>query len=176
MPSLPIVEHFQLYYEDLSGAPGCLFRCKRTHQRARVFLGGTSDSHPGQWGTDSRRWPTNGPLFRPHRKAHAPQRSDLTVQGYARLSYRQADTLWKLYTPGWTLQQFRHTAISVRANAYTDVDLKCFSGHRSPHSLERYSAENRKAAKRKDPRVGAPRQASTDSAPRDNLGRSHSYP
>lgn len=71
------------------------------------------------------------------------------MQGYARLPYRQADTLWKLYTPGWTLQQLRHTAISGRANAYTDVDLKRFSDHRSSHSLERYSAENRKAAKRK---------------------------
>jgi hypothetical protein len=32
---------------------------------------------------------------------------------------------------------------------YMEVDLKCFSGHRSLHSLERYLAENREAAKRK---------------------------
>jgi hypothetical protein len=35
------------------------------------------------------------------------------------------------------------------ADAYTDVDLKRFSGHRSLRSLERYIAESREAAKRK---------------------------
>jgi integrase len=76
--------------------------------------------------------------------------ADLTPDGYARLSYRQADTLWKKYTPGWDLHQLRHTAISVRAaHDYTEVDLKRFSGHTSLRSLERYIADNREAAKRK---------------------------
>jgi integrase/recombinase XerC len=98
----------------------------------------------------TRGSPRSGPLFVTHRKARLPRRADLTPEGYARLSYRQADTLWKKYTPGWDLHQLRHTAISVRAaHDYTEVDLKRFSGHTSLRSLERYIADNREAAKRK---------------------------
>jgi integrase len=92
--------------------------------------------------------PTSGPLFITHRKARASRASALTPDGYARLSYRQAEIRWKCYAPGWTLHQLRHTAISARAaKAYTDVDLKRFSGHRSARSLERYRAEIRATAK-----------------------------
>ena len=63
----------------------------------------------------TRGYPTSGPLFVTHRKARLPRRADLTADGYARLSYRQADTLWKGYTPDWDLHQLRHPAISVRA-------------------------------------------------------------
>jgi site-specific recombinase XerD len=98
----------------------------------------------------TRGSPRSGPLFVTHRKARLPRRADLTPDGYARLSYRQADTLWKKYTPDWDLHQLRHTAISVRAaHDYTEVDLKRFSGHTSLRSLERYIADNREAAKRK---------------------------
>jgi site-specific recombinase XerD len=94
--------------------------------------------------------PATGPLFVTQRKARLPRRADLTPDGYARLSYRQADTLWKKYTPDWDLHQLRHTAISVRAaHEYTEIDLKRFSGHTSLRSLERYIADNREAAKRK---------------------------
>jgi integrase len=98
----------------------------------------------------ARGYPTSGPLFVTHRKARLPRRADLTSDGYARLSYRQADTLWKRYTPDWDLHQLRHTAISLRsAHDYTEVDLKRFSGHSSLRSLERYIADNREAAKHK---------------------------
>lgn len=98
----------------------------------------------------TRGSPRSGPLFITHREARFPRRADLTPDGYARLSYRQVDTLWKKYTPGWDLHQLRHTAISVRAaHDYTEVDLKRFSGHTSLRSLERYIADNREAAKRK---------------------------
>jgi integrase len=98
----------------------------------------------------ARGGPTSGPLFVTQRKARLPRRADLTPDGYARLSYRQTDTLWKHYTPGWDLHQLRHTAISGRAaHDYTEVDLKRFSGHTSLRSLERYIADNREAAKRK---------------------------
>lgn len=98
----------------------------------------------------TRGYPTSGPLFVTHRKARLPRRTDLTADGYARLSYRQADTLWKGYTPDWDLHQLRHTAISERAaHDYTEADLKRFSGHTSLRSLERYIADNREAAKRK---------------------------
>jgi len=98
----------------------------------------------------TRGSPTSGLLFVTHRKARLPRRADLTADGYARLSYRQADTLWKAYTPEWDLHQLRHTAISVRAaHGYTEIDLKRFSGHTSLRSLERYIADNREVAKRK---------------------------
>ncbi len=98
----------------------------------------------------TRGHPTLGPLFVTHRKARLPRRADLDADGYARLSYRQADTFWKAYTPNWDLHQLRHTAISLRAaHNYTEVDLKRFSGHSSLRSLERYIADNREAAKRK---------------------------
>ena len=97
-----------------------------------------------------RGQPTLGPLFITARKARLPRRADLTADGYARLSYRQADTLWKKYTPAWDLHQLRHTAISVRAaHGYSEVELKRFSGHLSLRSLEVYIAHNREAAKRK---------------------------
>ena len=98
----------------------------------------------------TRGYPMSGPLFVTHRKARFPRRADLDADGYARLSYRQADTLWKGYTPDWDLHQLRHTAISLRAaHDYTEADLKRFSGHTSLRSLERYIADNREAAKRK---------------------------
>jgi integrase len=94
--------------------------------------------------------PTVGPLFITARRARSPRRADLTADGYARLSYRQADTRWKQYTPGWDLHQLRHTAISARAaQGYSEVELKRFSGHQSLRSLEVYIADNREAAKRK---------------------------
>ncbi len=94
--------------------------------------------------------PAHGPLFVTALKARNPRHADLTAEGYARLSYRQADTLWKGYTPGWDLHQLRHTAISARAaKGYTEVELKRFSGHNSLRSLEVYIAHNRGAAKRK---------------------------
>ena len=97
-----------------------------------------------------RGQPTLGPLFITARKARSPRHADLTADGYARLSYRQADTLWKKYTPAWDLHQLRHTAISARAaHGYSEVELKRFSGHLSLRSLEVYIAHNREAAKRK---------------------------
>src|SRR5258708_8151417 len=98
----------------------------------------------------TRGYPTSGPLFVTYRKARLPRRADLTSDGYARISYRQADTLWKGYTPNWDLHQLRHTAISVRAaHDYTEADLKRFSGHTSLRTPERYITDNREAAKRK---------------------------
>ncbi len=94
--------------------------------------------------------PAHGPLFITARKARNPRHADLTAEGHARLSYRQADTLWKGYTPGWDLHQLRHTAITARAaKGYTEVELKRFSGHTSLRSLEVYIAHNREAAKHK---------------------------
>ena len=94
--------------------------------------------------------PTVGALFVTTRRARSPRRADLTAGGNARLSYRQADTLWKKYTPAGDLHQLRHTAITARAaHGYSEIELKRFSGHLSLRSLEVYIAHNREAAKRK---------------------------
>ena len=70
-----------------------------------------------------RSEPTVGALFITARKAWSPCRADLTADGYARLSYRQVDTLWTRYTPAWDLLQLRHTAISARAaHGYSEVE------------------------------------------------------
>jgi hypothetical protein len=102
--------------------------------------------------------PSVGALFITARKARSPRRADLTADGHARLSYRQADTLWKAYAPGWDLLQLRHTAISARAaQGYTEVELKRFSGQQSLRSLEVYIAHNRAAstAAQRSPSDGA---------------------
>jgi len=62
-----------------------------------------------------RGQPAHGPLFITSRKARNPRHADLTAEGHARLSYRQTDTLWKGYTPGWDLHQLWHAAITARA-------------------------------------------------------------
>jgi len=85
--------------------------------------------------------PTVVPLFITARKARSPRRADLTADGYTRLSYRQADTLWKKYTPSWDLHRLRLTAISARAaHGYSEIELKRFSGHLSLRSLEPWCA------------------------------------
>jgi len=76
-----------------------------------------------------RGQPTLEALFITARKARWPRRADLTADGYARLSYRQADTLWKKYTPAWDMHQLRHTAISARAaHGYSEIELSASAG------------------------------------------------
>ena len=90
----------------------------------------------------------SGPLFVPHRKARRPRRADLTPDGYARLSYRQADTPVEAIHTG--LGSGTNSAIprsaSRAAHDYTEVDLKSLNGHTSLRSLERYIADTREAA------------------------------
>ena len=53
--------------------------------------------------------PAHGPLFVTGRRARHPRRADLTLEGYARLSYRQADTLYPCppSTGGWRVSWVR---------------------------------------------------------------------
>jgi integrase len=87
-----------------------------------------------------RGTPTIGPLFVTMRKARSPRRADVTADGHARLSYRQADTLWKKYTPGWICISFatRRSAheprraitrsnSNVSADIYRCAALRCTS-------------------------------------------------
>jgi integrase len=135
--------------EDIDWTERCVhIHGKGDRPREMFFsrrVGGYLDTYIKERGA-----PAHGPLFVTARRARNPRRADLTAEGYARLSYRQADVRWKRYTPGWGLHQLRHTAISDRAaKGYTEVELKRFSGHTSLRSLEVYITHNREAAKRK---------------------------
>ncbi len=102
----------------------------------------------------SRGEPSTGPLFITRRKARSPRRADRTAEGHARLSYRQADTLWKGYAPGWDLHQLRHTAIRpvssngtesrdkglVRAAIIPACAAMLSSLHQRPHRSARHIA------------------------------------
>jgi len=99
---------------------------------------------------EERGRPASGPLFVTKRRAKFPMHQEVTADGYARLSYRQADTLWKQYAGDLSIHQLRHTAISERAaRGWTEFELKQFSGHSSVRTLEGYITANREAQKRK---------------------------
>ncbi len=72
--------------------------------------------------------------------ARAPATADLCpVTGRARLSYRRAEELL-VSQMGWTLHQFRHSALTHLAEA--DVQLPLLmakSRHRSLRTLQRYA-------------------------------------
>lgn len=76
----------------------------------------------------TREYATSGPLFVTHRKTRLPRRADLENEGYAALSYWQANTLWKGYTPDWGLHQLHHTANNLHTTQdYTEADLNALA-------------------------------------------------
>lgn len=84
---------------------------------------------------------TSGPVFLSARRPTRPMPTvdvDPTT-GRARLSYRQAEHLWKAASYGATLHQLRHSALTHLAEAGVDAALlKAKSRHASIRSLERY--------------------------------------
>ena len=79
---------------------------------------------------------------------------DLDEHGRARLSYSQAEDLWKQWTAALlgeakTLHQLRHSALTHDAEDGWDVTmLKTKSGHTSLRSLERYARPSTEALAR----------------------------
>jgi integrase len=135
----------------------------RPNKRARVRRkGGAQDWIVWQSGT-ARLLPrllqgrTSGPLFVTDRKARvALPLSDLDEHGHARLSYRQAEDLFKEASGGATLHQLRHSALTHEAEDGTSTPmLMAMSGHRSVRSLARYARPSAEALQRhreaKDP-------------------------
>lgn len=142
-------EALAINVDDIDWTERCIVIQGKGERRRETFFSRRVAGYLATYLKD-RGEPGQGPLFVTQRRARHPRYADVTAEGYARLSYRQADTRWKTYTPGWDLHQLRHTAISARAaRGYTEVELKRFSGHRSLRSLEVYIADNREAAKRK---------------------------
>jgi integrase len=87
---------------------------------------------------------TRGPLFLAERRpvpARAPAAVDLCpVTGHGRLSYRQAEALFRAASGGWTLHQLRHSALTHLAEANVALPLlMAKSRHTSLRSLQRYA-------------------------------------
>jgi len=98
---------------------------------------------------------TTGPLFVTRRKARVQlPAADLDEHGRARLSYQQAEDLFKRWTAellgeAKTLHQLRHSALTHDAEDGWDVTmLKTKSGHTSLRSLERYARPSTEALAR----------------------------
>jgi integrase len=87
---------------------------------------------------------SRGPLFLAERRpvpARAPAAVDLCpVIGHGRLSYRQAEALFRTTSGGWTLHQLRHSALTHLAEANVALPLlMAKSRHVSLRSLQRYA-------------------------------------
>ncbi len=94
---------------------------------------------------------TSGPVFladrRPTRAVPSIDLCPLT--GRARLSYRRAAELFSETTPGWTLHQLRHSALTHAAEDGTNTPiLLARSRHASIRSLERYARPGPEAVAR----------------------------
>jgi integrase/recombinase XerC/integrase/recombinase XerD len=119
-----------------------------TNRRARARRkGGQLDTIVWQTGT-ARLLPrllkgrATGPVFLTERRARV-ELSPVDVDpgsGRARLSYRQAEDLFKAATDGATLHQLRHSALTHDAeDGVNTAMLQARSGHTSVRSLARYT-------------------------------------
>ena len=94
---------------------------------------------------------TTGPVFLADRQpTRAVPSVDLCPHtGRARLSYRRAAELFSEATPGWTLHQLRHSALTHAAEDGTNTPiLLARSRHTSVRSLERYARPGPEAVAR----------------------------
>jgi integrase/recombinase XerC/integrase/recombinase XerD len=104
---------------------------------------------------------TSGPVFLTERRARVQlPPADLDPEsGRARLSYRQAEGIFKAASGGATLHQLRHSALTHAAEDGTSTPmLMARSGHTSVRSLAKYARVSAEALKR--------HQAATDPARR----------
>lgn len=93
---------------------------------------------------------TSGPLFVTERRARDPQAPcDLDPEGHARLSYEQAEILFKKHSGGATLHALRHSALTHDAEEGTSTPmLMARSGHTSVRSLAKYARVSAEALQR----------------------------
>jgi integrase len=127
------------------------------NRRARVRRkGGALDVIVWQTGT-ARLLPrllkgrTSGPVFLTDRRARVelPPGDIDPGSGKARLSYRQAEDLFKAASGGATLHQLRHSALTHAAEDGTSTPmLMARSGHTSVRSLVKYARVSAEALQR----------------------------
>lgn len=93
---------------------------------------------------------TSGPVFVTERRARVElPAADLDELGRARLSYQQAEALFKQYSGGATLHQLRHSALTHDAEDGTSTPmLMARSGHTSVRSLAKYARVSAEALQR----------------------------
>jgi len=92
----------------------------------------------------------SGPVFVTERKARVQlPTADLAPGGHARLSYQQAEALFKEASGGATLHQLRHSALTHDADDGTGAPmLMARSGHTSIRSLGKYARVSAEALAR----------------------------
>jgi integrase len=92
----------------------------------------------------------SGPVFVTERKARVQlPAADLDPSGRARLSYQQAEDLFKATSGGATLHQLRHSALTHDAEDGTGTPmLMARSGHTSVRSLAKYARVSAEALER----------------------------
>jgi integrase/recombinase XerC/integrase/recombinase XerD len=126
------------------------------NRRARVRRkGGAVDVIVWQTGT-ARLLPRllrgrkTGPVFVTERRARVQlPPSDLDPAGHARLSYQQAEAVFKGASGGATLHQLRHSALTHDAEDGTGTPmLMARSGHTSVRSLAKYARVSAEALAR----------------------------
>jgi integrase/recombinase XerC/integrase/recombinase XerD len=127
------------------------------NRRARVIRkGGAADVIIWQTGT-ARLLPrllrgrTSGPVFLTQRRARTelPPGDVDPASGRARLSYEQAEALFRRASGGATLHQLRHSALTHDAEDGTSTPvLMARSGHASVRSLVRYAHVSEEALAR----------------------------
>ena len=103
----------------------------------------------------------SGPLFLTDRRARVelPPGDIDPDSGKARLSYRQAEDLFKAASGGATLHQLRHSALTHDAESGTStVMLMAKSGHTSIASLARYARPSAEALQRHQERTDPARR------------------
>jgi integrase len=93
---------------------------------------------------------TSGPLFVTSRKARVElPAAHLDERGRGRLSYQQAEALFKEASGGATLHQLRHSKLIHEAEDGTSTPvLMAISGHTSVRSLARYAPVSAEALQR----------------------------
>jgi integrase/recombinase XerC/integrase/recombinase XerD len=94
---------------------------------------------------------TSGPLFVTSRKARLELRAaHLDERGHGRLSYQQAEALFKEASGGATLHQLRHSKLTHEAEEGRPIPvLMALSGSTSVRSLARYARVSAEAQKRR---------------------------
>jgi integrase len=107
---------------------------------------------------------TTGPLFVTSRKARVElPAAHLDERGRGRLSYQQAEALFKEFSGGATLHQLRHSKLTHEAeDGVTLPVLMALSGRTSVRSLAKYARVSAEVQKR--------RQAERDLARRQQVG------
>lgn len=126
------------------------------NKRARVRRkGGAQDVIVWQTGTATLlprllKGRKSGPVFVTERKARvALPPADLDEHGHARLSYRQAEDIFKAASGGATLHQLRHSALTHEAEKETNTAmLMAKSGHQSVRTLAKYARPSAEALQR----------------------------